>query len=114
MGSFIRILFAAAVITGVSAFTCPKCTNENNWRSCTDSQTCTGNVDICQLIVENDGTRHKLDYHCAHSQNCHDEHETQHCDINLNGHCQFCCDSIASCKTQREGIFDTCELEFCP
>ncbi|KAK6962665.1 hypothetical protein BgiMline_032778 [Biomphalaria glabrata] len=68
MNSISLVVFAAAVIYGVSAITCPRCTNENDWTTCTDTHTCNGNDDTCQLVVENDGTRHKLAYHCTQSQ----------------------------------------------
>uniref|UniRef100_A0A2C9M3D8 Secreted protein n=1 Tax=Biomphalaria glabrata TaxID=6526 RepID=A0A2C9M3D8_BIOGL len=106
MNAISIIVFAAAVIYAVSAINCPRCTDENDWTSCTDTQTCNGNDDTCQLVVENDGTRHRVNYHCTHSQNCQ-QHETQHCDITVHGHCTFCCDTIASCRNQREGIFDS-------
>ncbi|KAI8772547.1 collagen alpha-1(XII) chain [Biomphalaria glabrata] len=100
-----KILLDTVFEAGVSVTTCPKCTNVNDWMSCTNTQICHGSEDGCQLVVDNDGIRHKVNYHCIHRQNCQ-QHETQHCDISVHGHCNFCCDTADACRVQIEGIFD--------
>ncbi|KAK6962668.1 collagen alpha-1(XII) chain [Biomphalaria glabrata] len=106
MNSVNLIVLSAFIVYGVSAISCPRCTNENDWQTCTGTQTCGGGDDTCQLEIDNNNNdRYKLIYHCTHSQNCQ-HHETQHCDLTAQGRCIFCCDSLASCRTQLEGVFD--------
>ncbi|KAK0066457.1 hypothetical protein Bpfe_003889 [Biomphalaria pfeifferi] len=99
------VVIAVAVICGVSAFVCPRCTHPNDPNSCTETHNCTNaNQDTCHLNINTVNGHNRVQYVCQVAANCH-LHETQHCDLTVDGHCIFCCDSIAACKVQRDALF---------
>ncbi|XP_013067383.2 uncharacterized protein LOC106055608 [Biomphalaria glabrata] len=99
------LVLGVAVFCGVSALDCPRCVHQADPASCTDTRTCSNaTADICHLSITTSNGHHRVLYNCQIAANCH-LHETQHCDLTVDGHCNFCCDSLDSCKIQRDGIF---------
>ncbi|XP_059164827.1 uncharacterized protein LOC131947611 [Physella acuta] len=94
------ILFTLAVSYGVNALTCPVCVDHTDPDSCTGTQDCGNNHEVCELRIENKNPA-KFEYHCSTPQDCQN-HESNNCPF--NAHCTYCCNSIQSCKVQRDDL----------
>ncbi|XP_059147115.1 uncharacterized protein LOC131934892 [Physella acuta] len=97
------VIFSLAVLCGVNAVTCPVCSDPYDHTTCTGTQDCQQGHEVCEMRVDT-GDRNKLEYHCAHTQQCQDQ-EDKGCDAANRQHCIYCCIEPAPCKVLRDNLF---------
>ncbi|CAL1530681.1 unnamed protein product [Lymnaea stagnalis] len=98
----IILLLTAAVAYG-QQHECPVCTDEYNYKSCTEIRTCHDSHQICMVRIDT-SINNRIEYFCTNYNIC-ELYASQGCNPSNGLACYFCCIDVEGCRGQREALF---------